>query len=185
MNLRLMLLLLGLIVLAWIYLRGSRELRRRAQLQRDATTAAPALAATSGTDAAGRLLYVKATDARCFTGAEIRNALEDADMQSGEMDIFHYYGDGDDCGDRRVLVSAADMYEPGTLAIARLDQLETRGLVLFLVPGDGTRAQLAQCARAVAAGLCASVFDADMRLLDRETLAGMCEDESARASNVP
>lgn len=180
MTLRLMLLLLSLAVLFWIYVQGSRDARRRAQQHRAPVAALPLEAPIQdpmpeGTAPALSCLYVKAPGARRFTGREIHNALEDADMQSGEMDMFHYYGDGP--GGCRPLVSAADMYEPGTLVPVALDQLETRGLVLFLPPGGGTRAQLAQCARAVAAGLSARVFDADMRSLDRGLLAGMCEDE--------
>lgn len=180
MTLSLMLLLLSLAVLFWIYVQGSRDARRRAQQHQASATVLPMEAPTQGpipegTDPDLDCLYVKALGARRFTGREIHDALEDADMQSGEMDMFHYYGDSPNgC---RPLVSAADMYEPGTLVPAALDQLETRGLVLFLPSGGGTRAQLAQCARVVAAGLSARVFDIDMRPLNRELLANMCEDE--------
>lgn len=184
MTLRLMLLLFSLAVCAGLYLQGTRAARRRAAHghvpDRGAPTMYPTRPAAGetrfrGADAGLERLYVKALSPRGFQGIDIRNALEDADMESGEMGIFHYYGDGP--RGRCALVSAANMYEPGTLAADTLDHIETRGLVLFVPPGGGTRAQLAQCAQAVAAGLSAAVFDADMRRLDRDALEHMREDD--------
>ena len=76
-------------------------------------------------------LHITAPPAKVFRGYDIRRALENVGMKHGEMQIFHHFGLGKLQGDRP-LFSLADMYEPGSFDIRKIDTHSTRGLALFM-----------------------------------------------------
>ena len=64
-----------------------------------------------------------------FTGADIGAALEFADVEPGEMQIYHRH-----IAEQRgqTLFSVANLLSPGTLKPEELATLETKGLVMFM-----------------------------------------------------
>ncbi|MBF8268903.1 MAG: Cell division protein ZipA [Gammaproteobacteria bacterium] len=75
-------------------------------------------------------LHITALPTGIFNGNDILDAVNNVGLEFGEMNIFHHYGIGDMQG-QRPLFSLADMFEPGSFDLARLDQHHTRGLTLF------------------------------------------------------
>ncbi len=79
-------------------------------------------------------LIVMARPGRRFVGHQIRAALESVGMRYGEMQIFHYH-DADDADDTP-LFSAVNALKPGTFDLARIGELSTTGVALFMqLPG--------------------------------------------------
>ena len=65
----------------------------------------------------------------------MHRALDEVDLQYGEMKIFHHYGVGERSGDEPVF-SVANVREPGFLPLETLDEMSTSGICLFLrLPG--------------------------------------------------
>ncbi|MEQ8495816.1 MAG: cell division protein ZipA [Gammaproteobacteria bacterium] len=84
-------------------------------------------------------LYVRAREQRPFGGPELVRALNAVGMRYGDMSIFHHYGAGELKSDQPVF-SAANMFEPGTFDLNRIEAFRTAGVVLFLplpAPLDG------------------------------------------------
>ena len=80
------------------------------------------------------VLHVAAKGQGRVSGPALRDALEVAGLEFGEMDIYHCYSTVG--GERRQLFSAANMIKPGTLRAQDLDGLRTPGLSLFMrLPG--------------------------------------------------
>jgi cell division protein ZipA len=80
------------------------------------------------------VLHVAAKGQGRVSGQALRDALEVAGLEFGEMDIYHRYSEVG--GERRQLFSAANMIKPGTLRAQDLDGLQTPGLSLFMrLPG--------------------------------------------------
>lgn len=80
------------------------------------------------------VLHVAAKGQGRVSGQALRDALEAAGLEFGEMDIYHSYSEVG--GERRQLFSAANMIKPGTLRAQDLDGLQTPGLSLFMrLPG--------------------------------------------------
>lgn len=81
------------------------------------------------------VLNVMAEPGQPFPGPEVRAALESVDMRFGDMQIFHHHGVGDMRTEVPVF-SVANMLNPGTFDVTRLDGFTTPGLVMFMrLPG--------------------------------------------------
>jgi len=76
-------------------------------------------------------LYVRAREQRPFGGPELVRALNAVGMRFGDMSIFHHYGAGELKSDTPVF-SAANMFEPGTFDLNKIEAFRTSGIVLFL-----------------------------------------------------
>ena len=63
-----------------------------------------------------------------FIGTDIRAALDFADLESGEMQIYHRHI----AGQGQTLFSVANLLSPGTLKPEELASLKTKGLVIFM-----------------------------------------------------
>jgi len=82
------------------------------------------------------ILYVLLAENQEIKGQELLSALTVLGFKYGEMDIFHRHQDS--AGNGEVLFSLANMFNPGTFDIDNMDQLNTRGLSLFMtLPGPG------------------------------------------------
>lgn len=80
-------------------------------------------------------LYLLTDDKTEIRGPELVRALNAVGMRFGEMDIFHHHGPGD-LNSETPVFSAANMFEPGTFDLGRIEAFRTTGLVLFLqLPG--------------------------------------------------
>lgn len=76
-------------------------------------------------------LYLTAPEGYSYEGAAIREALETVGMHHGEMGIFHHFGVEGMSGSAS-LFSLANMVEPGSFELNRIDQMTTPGLVFFM-----------------------------------------------------
>jgi cell division protein ZipA len=80
-------------------------------------------------------LYVRARVGHHFSGTDLVKALNGVGMHFGEMSIFHHFGTGDLRCDVPVF-SAANMFEPGTFDLRKIEAFRTSGLALFMqLPG--------------------------------------------------
>lgn len=69
-----------------------------------------------------------------FQGEQLVQALLEQGMRHGDMNIFHRHSQS--TGRGPVQFSLANAYEPGTFDLDNLDQLETKGLAVFMaLPG--------------------------------------------------
>ncbi|MBK8957497.1 MAG: cell division protein ZipA [Proteobacteria bacterium] len=80
-------------------------------------------------------LYVRAHEGKEFSGTTLVKALNAVGMQFGDMAIFHHFGAGElKC--QNPVFSAANMFEPGTFDMRRIEAFRTAGVALFLqLPG--------------------------------------------------
>ena len=80
-------------------------------------------------------LYVRAHEGKQFSGTTLVKALNSVGMQFGEMAIFHHFGAGElKC--QSAVFSAANMFEPGTFDLRKIEAFRTAGVALFLqLPG--------------------------------------------------
>lgn len=77
------------------------------------------------------VIYIVAAAGSVFSGSDIQNALQEADLHFGDMQIFHYRGQGDEFR-QRALFSVANIHEPGTFDIDHMASMETDGLAIFM-----------------------------------------------------
>lgn len=79
-------------------------------------------------------LFVVAGQDSPFKGPELVQSLVEQGMRHGEMDIFHRHAQANGRG--AVQFSLANAFEPGVFDLKKIDDLETRGLALFMtLPG--------------------------------------------------
>jgi cell division protein ZipA len=124
-------------------------------------------------------LFVLAPGGVPFPGAFIMDAMSDARLQYGDMQIFHR--EEVDKDDRRTLFSVANIVEPGTFNPDAMESFSTPGLVLFLTlpgPFDAVRAfdAMVEAARSLANSLKGTVCDATRSVLTNQTVGHMRED---------
>ena len=79
-------------------------------------------------------LFVVAEQEKPFKGPELVQTLVEQGMRHGDMDIFHRHAQSNGRG--AVQFSLANAFEPGIFELKKVDDLETRGLALFMaLPG--------------------------------------------------
>ncbi|NVJ66639.1 MAG: cell division protein ZipA [Gammaproteobacteria bacterium] len=79
-------------------------------------------------------LYIVSPNDAPYQGEKLVQALLEQGMRHGDMDIFHRHSQS--TGRGPVQFSLANAYEPGTFDLDKLDQLETKGLAVFMaLPG--------------------------------------------------
>lgn len=76
------------------------------------------------------MLYIDKAEGTPIDGAKLLPTLLTLGFKYGEMDLFHRHQDSSGKGD--VLFSLANMYNPGTFDIDNMEQLDTRGLTIFM-----------------------------------------------------
>ncbi|HKK14932.1 MAG TPA: cell division protein ZipA [Gammaproteobacteria bacterium] len=124
-------------------------------------------------------LFVVARQGRRFTGPEVAQALAEAGLQFGAMDIFHRFPGADTS--REPVFSVANLVNPGTFDPDAMDQFTTPGLSLFMrLPGpvDGPRAfdDLIASARRIADNLDGELRDQTRSILSRQTVEALREE---------
>lgn len=72
------------------------------------------------------VLNIAAPEGTHFNGGPLMKAVNDAGLELGEMDMFHYMVDGD------IQFSLANMIKPGTFNIDEIDKMKTPGVSLFI-----------------------------------------------------
>lgn len=77
------------------------------------------------------VLTILTPNERSLSGADIRRAFSAFDLEADEAGLFHHYGSRRDEA-RRPVFSAANVLEPGVFDVARMEEVETPGLCLFM-----------------------------------------------------
>lgn len=114
------------------------------------------------------VLYILAPENRPFTGPAVVRAVEGADLIFGRKKVYHRVAPGDP--KQQTVYGLANMVEPGWFEMARINELRTPGLSLFLsLPGplDGVSAwdDMLRTSRRIAAELGGRLCDADRAAL--------------------
>lgn len=76
-------------------------------------------------------LYLRPLYGPAFVGPAIVRNANAVGMRHGELQVFHHYGAGD-LRTERSLFSLANMFEPGSFNLQRIEAFQTAGLVMFL-----------------------------------------------------
>jgi cell division protein ZipA len=144
-----------------------------------AATAAPAASAPFIQPDKVVTLYVMAPGGVPFPGSFIMDAMSEARLEHGDMQIFHRQEAYN--GGKRTLFSVANLVEPGTFDPDAMETFSTPGLVLFLTlpgPFDAVRAfdAMVESARSLAVSLKGTVCDATRSVLTNQTIGHMRED---------
>lgn len=184
-QLRLIIVLIGVVFIALVYLLSRQRRQRRAESARTEPTldggqlptlapsetlpsiaipAAPGLpTAVPELDAHQLILslHVVCGEASRFDGAQVLSALQANGLEYGQYRVFHRFLKG---APQWPVFSVASLVEPGVLPPDSLPQLRLPGLTLFLVlpgPQDGVAAcaDMLATARALARQLGGSVLD--------------------------
>lgn len=119
-------------------------------------------------------LYVAARPGETINGADFVVAAEKAGLEFGHMSIFHRLVDGKP--EQGPVFSVASMVKPGNFDMARIGELETPGLSLFMtLPGplpalDAWETMLPTAQR-LAELLDAQVLDEERNALGRQRVA--------------
>lgn len=72
---------------------------------------------------------------RRFTGEAILHAMQQLAMEYGDLRIFHYL-EANGAGTRQVILSVANIVEPGIFELDKMRTFDTPGLVIFMrLPG--------------------------------------------------
>ena len=116
------------------------------------------------------ILHITASSIKPFNGRQILDAVKTVGMEYGEMNIFHHYGIGQ-TKNQRPLFSLADMFEPGSFDLEKIDSLNTRGLSLILslptpIDGQVVFELMLNTAQRLAEQLCGEIRDSDHNLID-------------------
>jgi hypothetical protein len=124
-------------------------------------------------------LFVLAPTGVPFRGSFLMEAMGEAGLQYGDLQIFHSIDR--QAGRDDMLFSVANIVEPGTFEPNRMDRFTTQGLVLILqLPGplDAIKAfdAMVTAARSLAASLEGRLCDATRSVLTRQTISHMRED---------
>lgn len=141
------------------------------------TTDAPAMAANTSSHTRSQLddnpamivsVHVVAKPGREFGGAELQAAFSREGLAHGDRGIFHYYDS--EHADAPIRFSIANMLEPGSFDLAKIDDIKTHGITLFmLLPGDNNNVmvfeKLLDCARRLAQQLGGELRDSQRNVL--------------------
>ena len=130
----------------------------------------------SGTTTAQEIMviYITAAKQPHFAGPDILKAAKAADMEYGDMQIFHHHGpDRKHAG--RPLFSLANISEPGYFIMNDMQTFTTRGLALFMclpaeIGGDIAFEFMLESAQKLAGALGGELRGADHNRLDEDTI---------------
>ena len=125
------------------------------------------------------MLFVEAPKGVPFRGPILLGALAAAQLEFGDMDIFHRVEL--DNGQEKVLFSVANIREPGTFDLSAMESFTSEGVVLFMqVPGavDAVRAfdVMVESSRVLADNLDSRVCDATHSQLTKQAISHMREE---------
>lgn len=125
------------------------------------------------------MLFVEAPKGVPFRGPILLGALAAAQLEFGDMDIFHRVEP--DNGQEKILFSVANIREPGTFDLSAMESFTSEGVVLFMqVPGavDAVRAfdVMVESSRVLADNLDSRVCDATHSQLTKQAISHMREE---------
>lgn len=119
------------------------------------------------------VLHVMAKEEDPIDGAELLPLLLSLGLRFGEMDIFHRHKESSGRGP--VLFSLANMVNPGTFDVDKMEQFSTKGLALFMtLPNEGDAmkafAMMLNAAQKMAEEFGCQVLDGDRNLVTQQTV---------------
>ena len=122
------------------------------------------------------MLFVEAPKGVPFRGPILLGALAAAQLEFGDMDIFHRVEP--DNGQEKILFSVANIREPGTFDLSAMESFTSEGVVLFMqVPGavDAVHAfdVMVESSRVLADNLDSRVCDATHSQLTKQAISHM------------
>jgi cell division protein ZipA len=125
------------------------------------------------------MLFVEAPKGVPFRGPILLGALAAAQLEFGDMGIFHRVEL--DNGQEKILFSVANIREPGTFDLSAMESFTSEGVVLFMqVPGaiDAVRAfdAMVESSRVLAENLDSRVCDATHSPLTKQAISHMREE---------
>jgi len=125
------------------------------------------------------MLFVEAPKGVPFRGPILLGALAAAQLEFGDMGIFHRVEL--DNGQEKILFSVANIREPGTFDLSAMESFTSEGVVLFMqVPGavDAVRAfdVMVESSRVLADNLDSRVCDASHTRLTKQAISHMREE---------
>ena len=125
------------------------------------------------------MLFVEAPKGVPFRGPILLGALAAAQLEFGDMGIFHRVEQ--DSGQEKILFSVANIREPGTFDLSAMENFTSEGVVLFMqVPGavDAIRVfdAMVESSRVLAENLDSRVCDATHSPLTRQAISHMREE---------
>jgi cell division protein ZipA len=108
-----------------------------------------------------------------LTGAELHHIFKACDMRYGEMSIFHRFEEANAQG--KIQFSVVNALKPGSFDLATIDDMETKGISLFMsLPGPhdamGAFDAMAEVALVFARNFGASMYDESHSDLTPQTL---------------
>ncbi len=124
-------------------------------------------------------IFVVARHGARFAGEALQQALADAGLRPGRMDIYHQSAAGH--GPKEALFSVASKVEPGSFPFADMSDFSTPGLAFFAqLPGPVEPVELfdrmVKAAERVAECLDGELWDETRSILSRQTVAHMREE---------
>ena len=122
------------------------------------------------------VLTLMAPKGKAFRGPLLLKSLQDAGLQHGDMQIFHYIPQ--ESG--RALFSVANILEPGHFVLSEMVQMETPGIAIFMqlpaaIDGHLAWRQMHQRAEQIATALGGTLCDAKRQPLDDSGLRQLQE----------
>lgn len=76
-------------------------------------------------------LFLRPSKGQTFAGGKLVRALNGVGMRYGDMQIFHHFGAGE-LKTKQPLFSVANMFEPGSFELEKIEAFQTAGLALFM-----------------------------------------------------
>lgn len=127
------------------------------------------------------VVYVVATSGGTYRGPDIFAAAETADLDYGDMRIFHRYETVG--GAPEPVFGVASMVEPGWFDQEQIEELETPGLALFLqlpAPIEGVKAfdAMIGAAQSLKRSLGGELRDASRSIMSLQTIAHLRDEVS-------
>lgn len=178
LSLRMTLILLGVLLIAGLYLWERRRRREAEQAQTDAPVETQAsLAATGPALPEGGpsliiTLHIIASGGRYLCGPDILAAADKTGLVTGARRILHHMSTDTPA---RIVFSVASMREPGSFDLEHIDTFTTPGLVVFMcLPGPADALtqyeDMLDHARRLAHALDGDVFDERRSVLSLQTV---------------
>jgi cell division protein ZipA len=120
------------------------------------------------------VLTVMAGGDKSFSGPVLLRALQEAGLEHGDMDLFHFHVSGHEIP----LFSVANILEPGRFDLTDMVMLKTPGVALFMrlpavIDGEEALAVLLRKSRQMAARLSGTLCDERRHPLDDTSLAAL------------
>lgn len=119
------------------------------------------------------IINVMAKNGTMFDGVSLQNAFIAEGLKFGQRQIFHRHQNND--GDAPILFSVANIMEPGYFTLTEMNEIETRGICVFLTlpaPVDAIQAydDMTNTAKALASMLDGEMKDENRSVMTRQNI---------------